>query len=667
MLKIFNHGVWSSISNYQNYFIDMDEDGNQTMQFDVPLDEHYYEIHLESMIEDDYNAWLVKGINQMTSTASILCELNMDDWYQSFYLQTVNVSQFQTKTIVDVLNYIKPVKWSIHNTCNRLTRCTMDMEKCTAYDVLMEAKKLYDVQYDIDTLHKCITIIDPYEIIDTGVYITPELNMKSMNYKGDSKSIVTRLYCYGKDDLTFASINDGKPYIENADYKDGQILASSWSDSKYINAESLLEAGRKKLKEMSVPSGSYTVDVIDLSAIDERYADLKFSLRSSVHCMLEPNKDMIHRVIKKRIYPDYPSDNQITLSNQPRMMEKEWNALSEKVETVRKEGVRYESKITQTNQSIESVVEKTEENTNRLNSVESKITPEELLVNVSESINQGNQLQTTSFVVDKEGIAVKNGGIKVYDAKNDLVMFVDDETKKLVFQGDVTGGSITGNTEINVGTDLYVGDNIILGHKNNQFDRRKMIKFGETSLLEFWKFQLRMEVLNSSITLNNGLETVPNSVGIALCSDYVLALESAGKNAAEDRALIQVGPSPEDHKRCISIHSYGGRVSLRGDEITANRAITVSSDQRLKSNLNDVDLSDIYKHINVKQFCYKDSNNRTSGVIAQDFIGCENEDMIIHKNEEGYLNVDYQVILMALIQKVNQLEEKIINMKEGER
>ena len=37
-------------------------------------------------------------------------------------------------------------------------------------------------------------------------------------YTSDTRSLVTRLYSYGADGMTFASINNGKEYVENTEY-----------------------------------------------------------------------------------------------------------------------------------------------------------------------------------------------------------------------------------------------------------------------------------------------------------------------------------------------------------------------------------------------------------------------------------------------------------------
>lgn len=608
MIKAELNNQWNPVPYYQNYYVEMDEDGNQTMQFEIPLDDMYYHLCLETVIEDEYGRWVIKKVKQLTQTAVITCEPDMDDWYAIYHLKPTENEHLQTKTIGDALNYIKPKGWMIVNADVCKLKRTLDLEKCTSYDLLMRAKTLYDVQYDIDTLHRTVTIVDPNEKTDLGVYVTPELNQKSISYKGDSSSFVTRLYCYGADDLTFADINNGKPYVENTAYN-GKVICSSWTDQRYTNMESLLEDGKKKLAEMSLPTGSYTIDVVDLQEVDSRYKNLEMRLRSSVHCIINPemNIDVIHRIVKKRIYPDNPSANKITLSNQPRTLEKMWNALKENVQTVQKDGMRFETEVKQTNKEITELAKKTDENTKGIQSVEQKITPEQLLIKVSDSIKSGNKLDVTQVIIDLLGLTIKNGGIRVYDGDDNLVLYVDDKTKKLVFKGD-----------IQTDEDLIVGDNIYIG-KNEGL--QKCIHLGDASKIRRWKMQSGDYVVMQS-DFNTGLQCLTSDDNV---SSSIYAMRDA----------IQMSHQPH-----------------------------ISSDKRLKENIKSVDLLNIFNHFDIKEFNYRGNKNKTVGVIAQDFVGTSYEDIILSIDGNGFYSVDYNVILMALVQKVQYLEKLL---KEGEQ
>ena len=60
--------------------------------------------------------------------------------------------------------------------------------------------------------------------------------------------------------------------------------------------------------------------------------------------------------------------------------------------------------------------------------------------------------------------------------------------------------------------------------------------------------------------------------------------------------------------------------------------------------------------IDVKSFNYIGSKQKTVGVIAQDFVGTEFEDIILRKDGKGFYAVDYNVILMALVQYIQEMK-----------
>lgn len=64
-----------------------------------------------------------------------------------------------------------------------------------------------------------------------------------------------------------------------------------------------------------------------------------------------------------------------------------------------------------------------------------------------------------------------------------LIFYVDEKTKKLVMNGDIKSGSVTGETTVNVGTDLHVGNNVFLG--DQETDKTKSIKFNKNNLIVF--------------------------------------------------------------------------------------------------------------------------------------------------------------------------------------
>lgn len=435
MLSIKTNNDWLPIISQQNYFIEQNEEGVQMLSFDLSKnDESLASIHTETLVRNENNEWIVKGINLPSNIATITCDLNMKDWKTGHYLKTKDIPQIQTKTLNDILNFIKPSGWSILGGSWSTIKRTPDKEKCTRYDILQACMGLFNVQYDVDCLNNKITIVDPHKLIDNGVYVTPQLNMTGMSYRESSSERITRLYCYGADDLTFDSINRGKPYVENLTYSN-DIIEGSWTDGRYTNKESLLVDGQKKIDDLAVPVGSYTINMVDLSN-QEAYKFLKLSLREVAHCVINETTSINHRVVKIKTYPDTPSKKVITLSNEPRKIQDMMSQMQENITDTANSTHKNETTIRNNSKSIELVAK-------GLGEVQLKLTDEQIMMIISSAINGGNALETMQAIIDKSGLTIKNGGIKIYDGRGNLVFYIDQDTKKLVMNGEINADTGT--------------------------------------------------------------------------------------------------------------------------------------------------------------------------------------------------------------------------------
>ena len=93
-------------------------------------------------------------------------------------------------------------------------------------------------------------------------------NMQNIEKTIDPTNLVTRLYGlgYGEGDnqLTFKSINNGKPYLEKNVGKYG-LKSSILADRRFESAETLKDYTQKVLNELSEPYVSYKLKAVDLS------------------------------------------------------------------------------------------------------------------------------------------------------------------------------------------------------------------------------------------------------------------------------------------------------------------------------------------------------------------------------------------------------------------
>lgn len=93
-------------------------------------------------------------------------------------------------------------------------------------------------------------------------------NMQNIEKITDPTNLVTRLYGlgYGEGDnqLTFKSINNGKPYLEKNVSKYG-LKSSILADRRFESAETLKDYAQRVLNDLSEPYVSYKLKAVDLS------------------------------------------------------------------------------------------------------------------------------------------------------------------------------------------------------------------------------------------------------------------------------------------------------------------------------------------------------------------------------------------------------------------
>lgn len=106
-----------------------------------------------------------------------------------------------------------------------------DISEKTLFDFLInDVQKSYSCIFLFDTKNKKISakLVDNL-ISNKGLYINEDNYIKKINKEIKHDEIITRLYCYGKDDIVFNTINPtGVPYVENFDfYKTTEFMSTN--------------------------------------------------------------------------------------------------------------------------------------------------------------------------------------------------------------------------------------------------------------------------------------------------------------------------------------------------------------------------------------------------------------------------------------------------------
>ena len=218
-------------------------------------------------------------------------------------------------------------------------------DKINTYDVIQNVIEAYgrgEIYYDnyrfavVERIGK-----------DNGVRMSIKKNMTSLSVERNTQELTTRLYMYGKDDLTISSVNGGKPYIDSKEGIEKYGIREAYRDySDYDDPEKLKAFGEWDLKgegndfRLDRPQLTITGDVVDLSKLAE-YGDFyKIALGDTVH-VFEDNIEHKQRIVSMTYYPYSAKQPSVTIG-QPTLANPYYHAwyMSKLLKTVQKNSGR---------------------------------------------------------------------------------------------------------------------------------------------------------------------------------------------------------------------------------------------------------------------------------------------------------------------------------------
>lgn len=287
--------------------------GYDTLSFEIESNNPLYRyIVEEAKIEDDKNRYVIKNVDEHSNFVTIRCDIDLDDWKSEIIYEYRRTRYYLTQVIDEIL----PAGWSVEWRCTSAKRTTIEesagepMKAVTPLDILWKASEVWSVVFNFEVLSKTLIIIDPSIYTSSGVFFTDEINIKSIGFVGSSDGYATRLYAFGVKDkdgnpMTFADINDGKPYVENYTYSN-KIVCVGWSDERYTVKENLLAAAKQKLDQICMPSRSYDCEACDLK--DDIWMYKVVTLVDRVR-----RTRVDHQIVEWKEYPNNQMDT-ITIS-----------------------------------------------------------------------------------------------------------------------------------------------------------------------------------------------------------------------------------------------------------------------------------------------------------------------------------------------------------------
>ncbi|MCL1857710.1 MAG: phage tail protein [Oscillospiraceae bacterium] len=310
MIYLKNIGYLDDVQNLHT--VEVYNNGEYELNFNIPTDHKLYRNICEEMgLVYDGQDYVIKSIDEQNDIAVISCRIDID----ALQANAVTNYREENQHLYTLMNFaLTSTGWSYIGADRVSIRRTVELEGGNTLDLLRKAQEVYRCVFWYDTAKKEITVfpLDGFEY--KGVYFTDELNTGKPLLRGDSFDFCTRLIPIGAEGLKIDDINGGKSYVENFGYS-SKIITKVWKDERYTDVQSLKDDAIEKLKVLSNPNRTYSLDVIDLAAVNSEYSHLSFNVGDKVMLVdRSRNVKVEHQVARLITYPDNPQNNKAELS-----------------------------------------------------------------------------------------------------------------------------------------------------------------------------------------------------------------------------------------------------------------------------------------------------------------------------------------------------------------
>lgn len=314
MLTLY-HNSQEIVLDTTEYYVRELASGLDEVIFDLSIWDPNYALIAEeaNIIDRGGQRYLVKQIDAGAVMAKIVCQLDLDEWRASMAVGYDSGS----KTVAQQVSAVCPGGWTVIDRSGSTISRTIHGDY-TPLQVCEACRDIYGVYIRWDTELKRCTIYSQAMGSPAGSFATRELNLKEINYKGKSNNFITRLYAYGKEGLSFADINGGKPYVDNNSYSN-RIICGYWQDDRYTVKQNLLDDAREKLAKLAVPERSYDCAVVDLQATNpSMYGNLSFEL-FTVATLIDDSRNTAidYQVVERHVWPYHPDRNDVIFNSSP--------------------------------------------------------------------------------------------------------------------------------------------------------------------------------------------------------------------------------------------------------------------------------------------------------------------------------------------------------------
>jgi phage minor structural protein len=323
------NGAWEAVlENAYDIIVTGEVNGADTLDFKLPYsDPKRASLDNEKQVQIAGDIYRVRTVTDEKGSdgSGILTAVYAEAvFYDLTFSAEKQPTEFNAALAAEPLAYaLSDTGWSV-GTVDVSTLRTWQCQEKNALAILRMTQQIHGGDLVFDSRNKLVSLL-VFSGRDSGALFAYRKNLTGIKRVVDTRSLVTRLYAYGKDGMTFASINNGKEYVEDFTYSN-EVRVSTLDLANFTNPYQMLEYANMRLADYAKPRVSYVLSAMDLSVltgyeheqwdlgdivtVDDR--DLDITIKTRVirreYNLQEPWKTVLELSTKLRELGDSSSD-----------------------------------------------------------------------------------------------------------------------------------------------------------------------------------------------------------------------------------------------------------------------------------------------------------------------------------------------------------------------
>ena len=263
------NNAWEAVlENAFDIIVTSEVNGADTLEFKLPFqDSKRSYLDNEKQVQIVNDVYRIRTVtDDKTADGRVVTTVYAEAaFYDLAFSEVKETVSFNADTAeAPMAHALSGTDWAV-GTVNVTSKRTWECSEKNALAILRQTQVIHGGDLIFDCASRLVHLLT-FSGNDNGVLFCYRKNMKSIQRVVDTRSLVTRLYAYGKDGMTFASINGGKEYVQDTTYT-SEIRISTLDCSNFTNPFQMLEYTENKLAEYAYPRISYVLSAMDLSVL----------------------------------------------------------------------------------------------------------------------------------------------------------------------------------------------------------------------------------------------------------------------------------------------------------------------------------------------------------------------------------------------------------------